>query len=211
MELISCKIKVYRMEVEFMKKYLRMIIYSVLFAILIGAFIYLGEKDFKEEKNLTDAQRFAYEYNISQNNNFKYSYGSEIVDVIKNKTGIIYLGFSSNDYSKYYVKYLYDVLKVNNVNTVYYYDIQKDRMGSSKYYRELERLLSNYVYKQDNGETRIFTPALIFVKDGQIIHFDDETSINRNNTKAEDYWTSERINEFKSKISSYLNEVNYNE
>ena len=211
-KLNSCKIKyIQRMEVEVMKKYVRIAVYFILFAVLIGAFIYLGEKDFKEEKDLTDAQRFAYEYNIDHNNMFKYSYGSEIVDVIKNKTGIIFLGFANNDWSKYYVKYLYDVLKLNNIKNVYYYDLQRDRGTSTKYYRELERLLSDYLYKQDTGETRIYTPALIFVKDGKIIHFDDETSINRNNIKAEDYWTVDKIGAFKGKIDAYLKEVNYNE
>ncbi len=47
-KLNSCKIKyIQRMEVEVMKKYVRFAVYLVLFAVLIGAFIYLGEKDFK--------------------------------------------------------------------------------------------------------------------------------------------------------------------
>ncbi len=193
-----------------MKKYLRMIIYFVLFALLIGAFIYLGEKDFKEDKNQSDAQRFAVEYDIDNDNMFKYSYGSEVVDVIKNKTGIIYLGFSSNEWSRYYIKNVYDVFKINHIDKVYYYDIQKDRSVSSKYYRELQRLLSPYLYQLDSGEFKIFTPALILVKDGKIIHFDDETSMQRG-IKPSDYWTYDKSNEFKVRIDSYLREVNYNE
>jgi hypothetical protein len=194
-----------------MKKYLKMSIYIVLFALLIGAFIYIGEKDFKEEANITDGQRFANDYNIDENNMFKYSYGSEIVDVIKNKTGIIYLGFASNEWARYYIKYAYSMFKLNEIKQVYYYDIQKDRNVSSKYYRELQGLLSSYLYELDSSETKIYTPALIFVKDGKIIHYDDETSINRKDLKPSDYWTDERINDFKYKINSYLKEVNYNE
>ena len=193
-----------------MKKYLRMIIYFILFAVLIGGFIYLGEKDFKEDKNQSDAQRFALEYNIDNDNMFKYSYGSEVVDVIKNKTGVIYLGFSSNEWSRYYVKYLYDVLKINHIDKVYYYDIQKDRNVSSKYYRKLQRILMPYLYQLDSGEFKIFTPALILVKDGKIIHFDDETSMQRGILPNE-YWTVDKANEFKVRIDSYLREVNYNE
>ena len=193
-----------------MKNYIRYGIYAILFALLIGAFIYLGEKDFKEQKDQTDAQRFALEYGIDEDNMFKYSYGSEVVDIIKNKTGVIYLGFSSNEWSRYYVTYLYEVLKINHINTVYYYDIQKDRNVSSKYYRELQRILTPYLYQLDSGEFKLFTPALILVKNGKIIHFDDETSIQRG-TMPSNYWTVDRANEFKVKIDSYLREVNYNE
>ncbi len=194
-----------------MKKYLRMTIYFILFTLIIGAFIYLGEKDFKEEKNLTDSQRFALEYGIDENNMFVYSYGSEVVDVIKNKTGIIYLGFSSNEWSKKYIEYLYPVLNENNIKLVYYYDIQKDRSVSSKYYRELQRILDPYLFRLDSGETRIFTPALILVKDGNIIHFEDDTAINRTGLKPSEYWDSARISDFNYRIDTYLNEVNYNE
>ena len=194
-----------------MKKYLRYGIYAVLFALLIGAFIYLGEKDFKEDKNMSDAQRFAIEYNIDNNNMFKYSYGSEIVDILNNKTGIIYLGFASNEWSKAYIKNVFDVFRLNNIKKVYYYDLQKDRAVASKYYRQLEKLLSDYLYKLDTSDVKVFTPALLFVKDGKIMHYDDETSIMRSKDTPSEYWTEERVNDFKGKIDSYLKEVNYNE
>ena len=86
-----------------MKKYSRIIIYCLLFAILIGMFIYLGKKDFSDTTKQSDNVKFASEYSINKDNPFVYSYGSEVVDIIKNKSGIIYLGFSSNDWCKYYI------------------------------------------------------------------------------------------------------------
>lgn len=190
-----------------MKKYIRLTIYFILFAILIGAFIYLGKEDFNDTTKQSDNVRFAEEYSISKDNPFVYSYGSEIVDIIKNDSGIIYLGFSSNEWCKYYVKYLYDVLKENDIEKVYYYDIIKDRTKNTKYYRELEELLSDYLYKLDNGNIHVLTPALIFVKNGKIIYFDDETSIERNNITPDYYWTNEKVDIFKNKINVYINEV----
>ena len=187
-----------------MKNYVRFGIYFVLFTFLIGAFIYLGEKDFKEEKNISDNQRFAQEYNIENDNPFVYVYGSEVVDVIKNKSGIIYLGFSSNEWSKYYVKYLNEVLNVNGVKKVYYYDLLKDRTKYTKYYRELESLLSDYLYELDNGTVRLSTPALIIVKDGKIVCFDDETALERNNMSPDFYWTNDKVDSFKRRIDSYI-------
>ena len=193
-----------------MKKYVRAVIYFILFTFLIGAFIYLRKKDFKNN-NLPDNERFAIEYNISNNNHFKYVYGSKALDIIKNKTGIVYLGFSSNDWSKYYIKYLNEVLNDNNIKTIYYYNLQKDRIKYTKYYRELENILSDYLYKLDTGVVRLSTPALVFVKNGKIVYFDDETAVERNNMTPDYYWTNERINTFKSRITSYLKEVDFNE
>ena len=190
-----------------MKKYIRFIIYFILFVALIGAFIYLGKKDFNDTTKKEDNVKFAQEYSINKDNPFVYTYGSQIVDIIKNKSGIIYLGFSSNEWCKYYIKYLYDVLKDNNVKKVYYYDILKDRAKNTKHYLELEEILSDYLYKLDNGNIHVLTPALIFVKDGKIIYFDDETSIERNNLTPDLYWTSDKVNSFKSKINTYIKEV----
>ena len=190
-----------------MKKVVRKIIYCLLFILLIGAFIYLGKKDFSDMSKQSDNVRFAQEYSINKENPFVYSYGSQIVDVIKNKSGIIYLGFSSNEWCKYYVKYLYDVLRDNDIKKVYYYDILKDRAKNTKHYLELENLLSDYLYKLDNGNIHVLTPALIFVKDGKIVYFDDETSIERNNLTPDLYWTSEKVDAFKSKINTYIKEV----
>lgn len=190
-----------------MKKYIRYVVYFILFAALIAAFIYLGKKDFSDTSKQSDSERFAAEYSINKENPFVYSYGSEVVDIIKNKSGIIYLGFSSNDWCKYYIKYLYDVLKENDVKKVYYYDILKDRTKNTKYYLELEDLLSDYLYELDNGNIHVLTPALIFVKDGKIIYFDDETSIERNNLTPDLYWTKDKVDSFKNKINTYIKEV----
>ena len=193
-----------------MKKYLRLGIYFILFAILIATFVYLGQKDFKKD-DTSDSIKFAKEYDIDSDNPFVYTYSSEVIDIIKNSTGIIYMGFSSNDWSKAYIKYLYPILKDNNIEKVYYYDILKDRTKYSKKYQELEKLLSDYLYEMDSGSLRLSTPALVFVKNGKIMHFDDETAIERNNTVPSSYWIGDKIFDFTNKIDSYLKEVNYNE
>jgi len=194
-----------------MKQIIRGIIYFVLFSILIGAFIYLGEKDFNNEVQVSDSERFAQEYNIESNNVFKYVYAKDVIDILNNKTGMIFMGFSSNDWSKYYIKYLQEIVKENGVKQVYYYDLQKDRTKNNKYYRQIENRLSDYLYKLDTGVVRLSTPSLIIVKNGNIKYFDDETSIERNNISPDYYWSDEKVESFKNRISSYLKEVNINE
>ena len=195
-----------------MKKFLRMFIYLCLYAAVIGMFIYLGKKDYGDNiAKYTDAQKFNVEYpDIPVDNNFKYIYAYELTDLIKHGTGIVYIGFSSNDWSQYYVNYLYDALKEDNIDNIYYYDLLKDRSRQGKYYMEIVDLLSNYLYENDNKKVSLNTPMVLFIKDGVVVHYDDETSLTRYNVNPSDYWTEDRINCFEDKINTYVNGEDYN-
>lgn len=188
-----------------MKKVIRYLIYLVLFSILIGAFIYLGKKDYGTDYNkISDAEKFSMEYNISNDNMFKYIYTNDVIDILNNKTGLIFMGFSSNEWSQYYVKYLYQVLKEKNVNTVYYYDLLKDRARYTKNYIAIEKILNPFLTKLDDNSVRINTPILVFVKDGKIVYINSETAINNNNLTPKEYWDYIHISNFKEDISSHI-------
>src|SRR5574344_242438 len=178
-----------------MKKFVRLFIYFCLFAIVIGMFVYLGKKDYgKNVVKQTDSEKFHQEYpEIPIENNFNYLNTYDTYNLIKNGTGILYLGFSSNEWSQYYVKYMYEVLEDKNLDNIYYYDLLKDRTRQSKYYNEIVDLLSSHLYRSDSSTAQIYTPCLLFIKNGKIIFYDDETAIGRNNVSPSDYWTENRI------------------
>lgn len=194
------------------KKYIRLGIYLCLFAILIGMFVYLGKKDYGENvTKYSDAEKFSMEYSdIPSSNNFKYINSYDFSELLKSGTGIVYAGFGSNEWSKYYVKYLYDILGSKNLTSLYYYDVLKDRSRQSKYYLIVEDLLSDYLYCNDKGNISLNTPAVIFIKNGKVVYFDDETAITRNNVSPSDYWTEDRINAFEIKINGYLDGEDFN-
>lgn len=194
------------------KKYIRLGIYFCLFAILIGMFVYLGKKDYGSDVvKYSDNEKFSMEYSdIPVDNGFKYISSYNFSELLKSGTGIVFAGFSSNEWSQYYVKYLYDVLKDKNLTSLYYYDALKDRSRQSKYYLLVEDLLSDYLYRNDKGNISLDTPAVIFIKDGNVVHFDDETAITRNNVSPSDYWTEDRISAFEIKINSYLDGEDFN-
>lgn len=189
-----------------MKKNIRYIIYFILFSILIGSFIYLGKKDYNNDlKRLTDAERFSLEYNDVPNENmFKYIYSTDLSKLLDNGTGLIYIGFSSNDWSKYYIKYLYQVLKEKNVKNVYYYDLLKDRLRYTKYYVKIENKLSDYLLQLDDGTKRLNTPLFLIVKDGKIMYANKDTSIINNDILPTIYWNYDQINSFKYEISNNI-------
>src|SRR5574344_1686610 len=188
------------------KKRFRIVVYLCLYIILIGMFVYLGKRDYGTGVvNYTDAEKFNIEYpEIPDYNNFKYLNAYNLDELLKNGTGIVFIGFSSNDWSQYYVKYLYSVLKNRNLSNLYYYDALKDKTRQNKYYLDIVSSLSNYLYQDDRGNVILNTPIVIFIKDGKVIYYDDETAISRNNVEPSDYWTDDRINAFETKISSYL-------
>lgn len=193
-----------------MKKVLRGMIYLILFAILIWGFIYLGKKDFST--NISDAELFSKEYKaVSSDNPFVYVTSSDVLDILKNKTGIILVGFQSNAWMQEYVKQLYPILRDNNIKKVYYYDVLEDRTKKAKNFREIEDLLSNYLKITDMGVEYLFTPALIFVKNGEVVNYDDETSLVSINMQPNTYWDNDTISAFRDKINIYLSEVDYNE
>ena len=192
-----------------MKKFTRNFIYLILFAFLIWCFVYLGKKDFSS--TITDAERFSKEYTSTEKENpFVYVGSNRVLEILNNETGIILVGFSSNAWMQEYVKELYPVLKENNINKVYYYDVIEDRTKKTKNFRQIEDLLSKYLKITDMGAEYLFTPALIFVKDGKIINYDDETSLVSYDMRPNTYWNEDAINNFRNKINTYLSEADYN-
>lgn len=136
--------------------------------------------------------------NISKNNPIKYSSYDEIIDIINNKTGIIYLGYPECPWCRSAIPVLLDAAKNNKINKIYYLNIKKERdsyiiedgkltlalddngkeiKGTKNYFRLLDALknnLSDYIISFDGqdyevGEKRIYAPSVIFVKDGKVL------------------------------------------
>jgi hypothetical protein len=195
-----------------LKKLIRYVIYFILFAFLIGCFIYLGKKDYgNPNTKYSDAEKFNLEYNhVPKDNMFSYVTASDVVSLLENGTGIIYMGFANDEWAQYYVGYLYDVLVQDGIKKVYYYDLLKDRTRQTKNYQKIVAALDDYLYDTDNNTKYLFTPAVVFVINGKIMAYDDETAIIHNSITPNDYWTANNIANFKAKINFYLEEGNYN-
>ena len=136
--------------------------------------------------------------NISENNPIKYSSYDEIIDIIENKSGIIYLGFPGCPWCRSALPILFDVAKDNDIKTIYYlnilnerdsyvvqdgelaYEIDEDgneKKGTKGYFKLLEVLdehLTDYIISYDDkeyktGEKRIYAPTVIFVRNGKVL------------------------------------------
>ncbi len=160
------------------------------------------------KKNDTDQVRFSKEYGIEENNVFVYRDSEEIIKILKNGTGIVYLGFPECKWCKAYVRYLNDVAKEEGVEKIYYYNIRKDREENNDTYKQIVELLKGNLLFDDEGNERIYVPDVTFVLKGKIVLHDNESSVVEGDLTPEDYWTDSKVKALKEKLKKGINLVN---
>ncbi|MDO4963568.1 MAG: hypothetical protein Q4E75_05715 [bacterium] len=171
---------------------------------------------------------------VRSDNPIKYSNYDEVIDVIENKTGIIYLGFPECPWCRNAIPVLLDAAKQNKVKTIYYLNILNDRDsyvvedGSLVYekddkgkelkgttgYKKLLKVLDNYLtdytirYEDElyeTGEKRIYAPSVIFVKDGRVLGIHVSTVDSQ--TDPYKSLTDEENDELYSIYEGYINKL----
>lgn len=158
-----------------------------------------------------DNYRFSVEYTkVPMDNVFVYKSETEIIDILENGSGIIYLGFPECPWCQSYVVYLNEVAKDNGIENIYYLNIKEMRANNTENYQKIVSLIDSLLSVDENGNKRIYVPQVVFVKKGEIIAGDNETSMISDGTPSE-YWTSENIANLKQKLNNYIQsaELNY--
>lgn len=142
----------------------------------------------KEENNIvpeTDAMKFKKEYesyngnqnseglkielSISEENPIVYAGFDEIMEILKNGTGIIYFGFPTCPWCRNIVPVLIDAAKEQNIDKIYYLDPSSIRDNGTDQYEQLKSYLSNYLEVNSSGEKTLYVPDVYFVKYGKIV------------------------------------------
>ena len=109
-----------------------------------------------------------------------------MIDILKNGTGIIYVGFPECPWCRNIVAILVNTLQEYGISFYYYnaYDIRDqkhldengtiitDKEGTKEYYEILSLLgdtVSEYVGLNDSSHKRLYFPTIVFVKNGEVI------------------------------------------
>ena len=188
-----------------MNKTVRKVLYIIAFSLAIGAFIYLGDLEYGDEKKiLSDSEKFSNEYNISKENPFVYVNSKKVLDLLDGETGYLLIGFSSDDWTKEYVKYLSEVFSDCGISEVYYYDVLKDRTEMTKNYEKILTKLEDYLVNTDTKESYLFVPKFLVIQNGVVVYENDRTALVKGKVTPEEYWTANSILEFKNEISANL-------
>ncbi len=196
------------------KKLIKNILCFLAFAIMIYLFILFGTKDYSVK--IEDNVRFAQEYkDISKNNVFVYTNGHEILNILNGKSGIIFMGFPSNEWSHYYADYLNEIALLNDIDKIYYYDFKKDRELNNTTYVNIVNKLKDYLYITDTNYVDLFAPSIWIIKDGKVIFTDSEVYTISATMTPKEYFTDYKKNLFMSTldnaIKEYLNQGEENE
>lgn len=163
----------------------------------------------KGKETISDSKKFASEYTqVQEYNVFTYRSEDEIIKILEHGTGIVYLGFPECPWCQAYVPILNEVADIEGLDKVYYYNILKDRQDNTEFYQKLVSILSDNLRYDEEGNKRIYVPAVISVVEGKITGFDDESSYDTLGFEhPEDYWTEERVNNLKLRLTEMISPV----
>ena len=191
-----------------MKKKVLFIALGLIVLIGIGLGIFFGVKAYREA-NMTDAEKFAREYTeVSEDNVFVYRNIDEIIQIMEEGTGVVYLGFPECPWCQAYVKYLDETAKEMGIEEVYYFNIKEDREENTKEYKKIVELLSERLQKDDEGNKRVYVPNVSFHAEGKLVGNNCETSLDTKDLDdPEEYWTEEEVKDLKASLTKYMNRV----
>ncbi len=179
------------------------IIIVILVAIII--FLLVGNKN-EEQTVKSNAEKFSEEYTlVDKDNKFRYANIDEVIDTLEDGTGVVYLGFPECKWCQQYTVYLNELAKDRNIPEIMYYNIREDRQDNTKNYQTIVNILKDYLPEDEEGNSRVYVPAVIFMSNGKILGFDDETAYDtKGYDEPSEYWTKERVDNLKDKLNSYL-------
>ena len=183
-----------------MKKKIMIILPILVLCLLIGC---------QKQEQETDSQKFAKEYStVTEDNYFVYRNAEEIIKILEHGTGVVYLGFPECPWCQAYVPMLNEVSDVEGLEKIYYYNILEDRKNNTETYKKIVDLTKEYLQYDEEGNKRIYVPAVVVVSEGKIIGFDDETSYDtKGHNLPEDYWTDEEKSDLKKNLTKMISEV----
>ncbi len=169
----------------------QMIIYLILFTLMLIAFVYLGKQTYYTTE---DNELFAKEFEkVNIDNPFIYAKGSEINNLLDGDA-IILFGTSINEYSKIWTQNTALIMQKAaeniGIDKIYYYNFINDRANNSGNYELILEKLSSRLYTNDLGKKIIYSPTIVVVKNGFIIHFDDEDSLVRGDDPIDSYFNT---------------------
>ena len=185
----------------------KIIILSIALVVLIAALSLILVLENKKESK--DALKFKEEYTeVSEENVFVYRNIDEIIKILENGTGIVYLGFPECKWCQAYVVMLDEVAREEGLEKIYYYNILEDRKNNTEEYQKIVELLGDNLLFDEEGNHRVYVPDVTAVLKGEIIGHDNESSVVDGKETPEEYWTEEKKTKLKQRLKSMIDQIN---
>lgn len=161
------------------------------------------------ESYCSDARQFASEYTeVDKKNVFVYKTDEEIIDILEDGTGIVFLGYPSCPWCQRYAAMLNELAKEYGIKKIYYHNTYDGYKNNTEEYRKITEILNDHLQFDNVGNRHLYVPDSAFVIEGEIIGNDWETSKDQLELATPDeYWTEERVTAWKEKLAPYFKQI----
>ena len=155
----------------------------------------------KKVNELTDAEKFANEFNVSDKNPFVYASIDDVIHIFTSDTGIIFIANSDEEGSLKAAPILTDAAESEDVKKIYYYNPKKLKESSPKKYKKLLKIINSYL-ENDNQKKSLKLPNVYFVKNGKILGYSNYFSSSEQ--LSADKLTKKKKNKIKNEYTTLL-------
>lgn len=136
---------------------------------------------------------------------------AKVEKMLEHGTGVIYFGFEECPWCVEYRPLLEDMAEEGKIE-VMHYDIHKDKEKDREWYDEIAEELSEMnedMIRYDNdGNAIIYMPLTVFVHDGEVIGYEDETcDLSSKEHDPKTYWTEEKKSALAKRVVPLMKEV----
>lgn len=185
------------------------------------------EIKFKQEYESVNGVELAENYSLKNveivsDNNVSYVTDDEVLDLLKKGTNVIYFGWADCNWCRSIVPTLIEVLKDNNIDTLYYYDFKSLRSayeeGSNdkkvSIYEDILDIIGediSSVFDENSlrsGEKKVLAPTVVFIKDGKYVGLHVKSIDSQINST--DLLTKKQIKELYEKYQTLVNQIKSN-
>ncbi len=186
------------------KKIIIGIIKVVAGLVMLVGFIYFGAKENKQtETIISDAVKFNKEYQqVDKNNLYIYKNISQVLKKMESDTFVLFIGFPECPWCQAYAPLLDTAAKKHGMTKIYYLNILNDRKNNTSEYQDLVSLISGYLDKDEQDNPRIYVPTVIYIKEGKIIGYNNDTSLPMGEETPETYWNEANLTNINSVFDS---------
>ena len=181
--------------------FLRKIVYLCLFALIMGAFVYLSKKyEAPQEEKVIE---FSSYYEGIETDKFNIIKANTLLKQLKNGKYIIFIGNHTSSWSEAYAYILTECLEELNIR-ISYYDLDSDKSQKNSNYYKIRERLKNHLVSTDDNDSNLLAPSLYIVDNGKVKYYNVATSAVKNTTKIEEYWTNYNKESFKREIKKNI-------
>lgn len=131
--------------------------------------------------------------------------------MLQHGTGILYFSFPECPWCQKYTPLLAELAEEAGVR-ILYYDIHQDKEDDREWYdavaAEIDAKNSSISRYDNDGNRLIYMPLVLFLREGTVIGYDDETcDISSSEFSPETYWTEEKKEALSQRLLPLMEEI----